>query len=156
MRLTVSDKELSGFPMATELLNSGAWGKGRTVLALLEMGLERYGFVPEDREGIKALESWANGNISAGSPPKQRAEKTRRKIQKVRKTKTEYGKQPEPFLGKNELDEVQVAKEEPKKDPAREAHEEAVSEQVQTSDYHNDGEDVDPFAALGFDMGGIM
>lgn len=153
MRLTVSDEELSGFPMVTELLNSGAWGKGRTVLALLEIGLERYGFVPEDREGIKTLESWANGNISAEPPPKQRTERTRRKIQKVRKTKTEYGRQPEPFLGKNELDEVQVAKEEPKKDPEREAHEEAVPKQVQVSS--NDG-DVDPFAALGFYMGGIM
>ena len=68
-KITISEDNLREYPNVSNLVEKDIWGKNQVILAMIEKCLIEYGFIPEDRKGIKALEAWIKGSIGNKSLP---------------------------------------------------------------------------------------
>lgn len=163
------------YKRAAMFLESSVWGKGTAVLAMVEMCLDRYGFIPDDREGVKALERWAKGNCSGGvvgvemvvrkAPPKKKnctasqlssSKKTSPKQDKV----SQHGQNDQgagvPVPEENKAEKNSIAS----KPSTIPSPNETMGPVPKTNTDANAGagseEVFDPFAAFGIDMSGIV
>lgn len=167
------------YKRAAMFLESSVWGKNTAVLAMVEMCLDRYGFVPDDREGVKALERWAKGNCSGGvvgvemvvkkAPPKKKnctasqlspSKKTSPKQDKV----SQHGQNDQgagvPVPEENKAEKIENANSIASKPSTIPSPNETMGPVPKTNTDANAGagseENFDPFAAFGIDMSGIV
>ena len=169
------------YKRAAMFLESSVWGKNTAVLAMVEMCLDRYGFVPDDREGVKALERWAKGNCSGGvvgvemvvrkAPPKKK-NCTASQLSPSKKTSPKQDKVSQ--HGQNDHEAAVLVPEESKTENIENVNfiegkhkpstipspNETMGPVPKTNTDANAGagseEVFDPFAAFGIDMSGIV
>lgn len=153
MKITVNDEKLLDYPLAAEFLNSGTWGRGEAIVAMVERVLSQYGIVPQNREGIRALELWASESVVQ---PHSLSRAVKVDKQKVKQRKVPKPKKQPPIANDITNTIQDVTNEQPPivSEVLNDTKPDAIVNQDEVIE--NENGMVDPFAALGIDMEGIL